>query len=75
MKKQLKRIWWKHAGTILVVGAVVVVVFLVVIMVREERSMIDDCVATTGRDFYECRALVKAGSPRAPVIINPGRGY
>lgn len=71
----LKRIWRNNAGFIFVGGLAVVFLLLAFIIVKEERSMIEDCVATTGRDYYECRALVKAGSPRAPVIINPGRGY
>lgn len=73
--KKLRRFWWNHMGAILSIGGIALLLLLIILIEREQSAMIDDCVATTGRDFYECRALVKAGSPRQPVIINPGRGY
>lgn len=69
----LKRIWRNNAGFIIVGALAVVMLLLAFIIVKEERRLIQDCVATTAHDYYVCRALVKAGSPRPPVIINPGR--
>ena len=71
MKKQLRRIWRDHAGAIIVCSAVLFMLLLLVLIAVGEVRMIRDCVETTGRDYYECRALVKRSS--APVIINPGR--
>lgn len=73
MKKKLQRLWRNYAGFILIGGLAAVLLLLAFIIVKEERRLIEDCVATTGRDYYECRALVKAANP--PVIINPARGY
>ena len=69
----MKRFLYRHLTPDRFLGALMVIlVLLVYLVVSEERRMIDDCVATTGRDYYECRALVK-GAQRTPVIINPGR--